>query len=214
MSAPGPGPAPRWIDYGVAAATFADMAESGDHYTVQTLPDGLLIAVVDGLGHGHEAAVAARTAIAALEAARNDRVSALFEHCHRALRATRGAAMTVATIDARVARMTWLAVGNVEGLLLRGEGVEDRQREAVMTRGGIVGHRLPTLRPTSVQIHPGDLLILATDGIRDGFAHAALPAGAPQHIADHILAAYRKATDDALVLVGCWHGLAPGGAAP
>ena len=55
----------------------------------------------------------------------------------------------------------------------------------------------------------GDTLILATDGIRSDFLGALLPQGdPPQALADHILARWSKQTDDALVLVVRYLGLA------
>jgi hypothetical protein len=45
-------------------------------------------------------------------------------------------------------------------------------------------------------------VILATDGIKPEFSDEFVPGDEPQAIADHILARYRKGTDDALVLVG------------
>jgi hypothetical protein len=41
----------RWVDWGVASRPLAE-EELGDAALVHPLPDGVLIGVVDGLGHG------------------------------------------------------------------------------------------------------------------------------------------------------------------
>ena len=48
---------------------------------------------------------------------------------------------------------------------------------------------------------PGDVMVLATDGIDSGFARAIAQGGAAQDVADRILAEHGKASDDALVVV-------------
>jgi negative regulator of sigma-B (phosphoserine phosphatase) len=50
-------------------------------------------------------------------------------------------------------------------------------------------------------VTPGDVLVLATDGIDSKFIDAIRYDEAPQTQAERLLAAYRSPTDDALVLV-------------
>ena len=116
--------------------------------------------------------------------------------------------MSVAFFGRADRSMTWLGVGNVEGLLLPGEGAGrgGRARGSLVTRGGIVGSELPRLQPHTLPVKEGDLLIFATDGIRDGFADGSPSDATPQQLADQILARYGKGTDDALVLVARYHG--------
>jgi serine/threonine protein phosphatase PrpC len=75
-----------------------------------------------------------------------------------------------------------------------------------------VGSELPRLHPETLRVAPGDTLILATDGIREGFAEGLPVEATPQQVADHILARHGKGTDDALVLVARFvSGAGPGG---
>ena len=202
------------MDYGVGTRALGGMPESGDLHLVQSFAGGLLVAVADGLGHGHEAALAARTAMAVLAGAPDTPLLRLVEQCHRALKTTRGVVLSLASFDARLSTMTWLGVGNVEGVLMRAGDRGYRKRDTVELRGGIVGHRLPPLRASTVEILPGDVLVLATDGIRFGFAEALKPGMAPQDMAQDILSRYGKTTDDALVLVGRWRSRAEPGGVP
>ena len=54
------------FEWGLAARALHGQAESGDLHLVAPFAGGVLIAAVDGLGHGSEAAAAARVAVATL----------------------------------------------------------------------------------------------------------------------------------------------------
>ncbi len=192
------------VDYAVAARAKAEGEVSGDLHHVWAQGSRTLIAVADGLGHGSEAAAAARAAVAVLDAQPHLDVLAAMEACHLALRGTRGAVLALAALDAADATLTWLSVGNVEGVLLRNG--RDIAKEFIWMRGGIVGHRLPPLRPARAEFRADDLLLLATDGVSGGFERAVIPGVSSQENADRILSAYGKTVDDALVLVARWRG--------
>lgn len=163
-----------------------------------------MLAVIDGLGHGPEAALAARSAAAILRTHATLPVSELIELCHEGLRKTRGAVMSVAALDIRSSTIDWCGVGNVEAVLFR----VGRRHEAVSTRGGVVGYRLPQLKVSTVVVSVGDTLVFATDGIDVDFTSAVVLEAAPQTIADSVLARCAKGTDDALVLVVRYLGAA------
>jgi len=194
------------IDWGVATLMLAGEQESGDLHLIKPVGTGVLVSVVDGLGHGAEAAAAARTAVAALNRHAQESVLPLLQRCHQALAGTRGVVVSVALFDRADGSMTWLGVGNVEGVLLYADSGRRRGRERLVTRGGIVGSELPPLRAEVLAVAPGDTLILATDGIRSGFADDLAIDGPPQQLADQILARSGKGTDDALVLVARYLG--------
>jgi negative regulator of sigma-B (phosphoserine phosphatase) len=195
------------VDFGVASRPLAGEPESGDLHLVSAFPDGVLVAAVDGLGHGAEAAVAARAACEALGNDPGADLPTLFERCHRRLARTRGVVMSLASFGEREGVMKWLGVGNVEGLLLRADAAPTN--ESILLLGGVVGYQLPTLRPTTTQVAHGDVLMLATDGIRTGFAHGLDRSEPAQQLADRILANHAKPTDDALVLVARYLGGEP-----
>ena len=197
------------IEWGVAAAPLAGETESGDLHLVKPVGRGMLVAAVDGLGHGAEAAAAARTAVATLDRHAEEFVLPLVRRCHEALQGKRGVVLSLAYLDGVKQSMTWLSVGNVEGVLLYTDQTARPARPArdtLLTRGGIVGSELPQLRAEVVPIAAGDILIFATDGIREGFAEDLQPDAGAQQLADQILAHYGKGTDDALVLVARYLG--------
>src|SRR5882672_3326043 len=82
---------PALIEWGVATLALPGEAQSGDLYLVKPVGTGVLVAVVDGLGHGAEAATVAQAAVTALERHATESPLRLIERCHRALQGTRGA---------------------------------------------------------------------------------------------------------------------------
>ncbi len=189
------------LEWAVADLVQPGQSESGDRSVVLPTGEGGLVAVVDGLGHGAEAASAAKVAVRALERGANRPVVQLFRDCHSSLIGTRGAVISAAAFNARGETMTWLGVGDVEGRLLRGPSSASPRMESLLLRGGVVGVHLPTLVSEVVPIHRGDTLIFATDGVRSDFLDAPLPPLESQALADYILAHWGTQTDDALVLV-------------
>jgi hypothetical protein len=183
---------------GIACAPLAGQASSGDRGLVIEFAGGALVAAIDGLGHGHEASLAAGEAELVLQDDPSAPVDELVQRCHHRLRSTRGAVMTLAAV--RPGTVSWIGVGNVEGILVKQAGLE-----AVPVRGGIVGYSLPALVARNVTIGKGDTLVLATDGIRHGF-RAAVDGREPQAIADAVLATYGKGSDDACVVIARYIG--------
>ncbi len=197
------------IECAVASATLEGQAETGDRYLVRKTPAGLLMGVVDGLGHGAEAAAAAMAAVATLDRHADEPLASLVRRCHEALLGTRGVVLSLASFRTIDRGLTWLGVGNVEGLLLRSSPRAGMTDGALLLRGGVVGGRLPDLQPSDLTLEKGDTLVFATDGIRSDFAAAIRRHDEPGAIAEAILARHRKETDDALVLVARFRGDEP-----
>ena len=190
---------PPFLEWGVAAQALAGEATSGDRHVMQAFPSGALVAVIDGLGHGEEAATAAEIAVTTLIGNAHESVITLLNRCHEQLRASRGVVMSMASFNAVEGTLTWAGVGNVEGVLRRaGTNVSD---ESLLLRGGIVGIQLPPLSASIIPVMPGDTLIFVTDGITPGFAEKLNLRDPPQELADCILTQHGKGTDDALVLI-------------
>lgn len=193
------------IEAAVAGAAMPGESESGDVHLIAPHPGGVLVAAIDGLGHGGEAAQAARTARSTLERDPAADLRDLFVSAHSALARSRGVAMSLAAL-APGGRLTWLGVGNVEGTLVRADERPVRRADSILLLGGVVGFQLPKLRPSTTAVEPGDLLILATDGIAAGYVPELDPAADPTALADGILARYGKGGDDALVVVARYLG--------
>jgi phosphoserine phosphatase RsbX len=193
------GAEPAVIEVGVASAALH--ARSGDRAVVVSRGADALVSAIDGLGHGDPAAEAADAAAEVLERERAP-LEELLRRCHQALRRTRGAVMTLVEFRARPASITWVGVGNVEARLLPAMA-------APILFGGVVGHHLPAVRPSSLPVRRGDVVVMATDGVRADFADGLSLAGAPQAIAERVLEVGSRGDDDALVVVVRWIGGPP-----
>jgi serine/threonine protein phosphatase PrpC len=197
------------VEYGVAKYVLPGQGESGDHHLVCCNQRGVLIAVIDGIGHGEEAANASKTAGALLKSLADEPIISLVERCHEKLRGTRGIVLSLAFIEPEHGMMTWLGVGNVQGVLMRCNAKRGNGKESLLLRGGVVGSQLPTLQATVLQIERGDTLFFATDGVRNDFSESLSAKENPQRAADRILEQYRSGNDDALVLITRLTGTSP-----
>ncbi|MGB8476076.1 MAG: SpoIIE family protein phosphatase [Candidatus Acidiferrum sp.] len=189
------------VEYGVAKFVLPGQGESGDRHLICCAGDGILIAAMDGIGHGEEAAYAAEAAISILKANVEEPVISLVERCHEELRSTRGVVLSLASIDPEHGMMTWLGVGNVQGVLMRAGAQKGSVQEVLLLRGGVVGSQLPALQAAVLPIAKGDTLVFVTDGIRGEFVEGLSALESPQRAADKILKRHGKGNDDALALV-------------
>jgi serine phosphatase RsbU (regulator of sigma subunit) len=168
---------------------------------------GALMGVLDGLGHGAEAAEAAKRGVDVLRSGRAEPLDVLVRRCHNALSGTRGAAMTLARIDFRSDTLSWIGIGNVAADLVAKHPAGLEVRSSARLAGGIVGYRIPeALKPQQVPIRPGDLLVMASDGIVEDHLDGIDFSASSSTIADQILHAHAKGNDDALVLAARHRG--------
>ena len=192
------------LEFGVAGCVAPGHRVSGDlevvHYYAEG--SGALVAVIDGIGHGEEAAATARLAADTLLAHPQEPPATLLSHCHAALRGTRGVVLSIASIDLRRALLSWLGVGNVSGVVSRGRANVLSAQEELMARPGVLGSgELPALKAATLPLRMRDTLILATDGISRHFVDGLTMGTSPQVLADDIIARHCARKDDALVVV-------------
>ena len=199
-------PPTGWIECGVASCPAPGETDIGDRAMLYPSEHGTLIAVVDGLGHGADAASAAQAALDTLGGHAHESIVSLVGLCHTRLRGTRGVVMSLASVSVNDGTLTWVGVGNVEGLLLRAHSSMKTAYESLLLHGGIVGVHLPPLHPSVISIMKGDTLLFVTDGVGRGFLRDLPLPGPPQSVADHIVARHSKAGDDRLVLVARYTG--------
>jgi negative regulator of sigma-B (phosphoserine phosphatase) len=197
------------VEWAVATRCRRGEATIGDLAVLASLPEGALVAAIDGVGHGGEAARAARKAGEVVRKRPSQDLVLVAQRCHTALRGTRGAAITLAFISSLRGAMTWLGVGNVEGRVLSGDPAERRPKASLALGSGVAGHELPRVRTTTLDLRAGDVVILATDGVRDAFGDSLDISGSTQAIADRVLATHWRPTDDALVVALRYLGARP-----
>ncbi len=196
------------MEWATAGRPLPGEQASGDQpITVGIDADSALFGVIDGLGHGPAAAAAAMRAVEALQRNPGERVEVLVQLCHRVLTGTRGAAMTLARVDFASRTLTWTGVGNVAANLVAKDATGVHIRSSARLAAGIVGYRIPEIRPAQVvSLRAGDLIVIATDGIDEDHLDNIDFATAATAIAEVTLAKHAKESDDALVLAARHRG--------
>jgi hypothetical protein len=194
------------IDWSFSAVRPPGESESGDMALVRPVANGVLLAAVDGAGHGREAANAARIAVTTLKEHAGEGIVALLRCCHLKLRGTRGAVMSLVSFDGERNEMKWLGVGNVSGLLVRRRDHPGALKEWILLKGGVLGYALPPLQPQIIPVFPGDTIALATDGIHPDFVKDVDSDTPPQTLASRLCARYATGRDDGMMLVARYLG--------
>ncbi len=178
------------------AAQHIALAEHvcGDGYLVTPTEEGLLIAVVDGLGHGEQAAIAAQAFIEAVRENPDLGLPELMRECHQRLSGTRGAAGALVRIDRRTRRIAFVGVGNIHF-----HALSDGPMHPV-SAPGIVGHRIRKIIPFEYDLPRRTLIVLASDGVSSRLELEEYGHLGPQEVADIIVSEHGKAHDDATVV--------------
>lgn len=190
------------LEWAAAARVRPGERVPGDLALIVPSPAGALIAAADGLGHGPAAAYAARVAVREARLSAETDIAAITRSCHRALRSTRGAALSLGIVARARRSLTWLGVGNVEGRVLRSRSAP----ESLLLASGLPGRDLPEVSPKTVRLERGDLVIFATDGVAQCFADDLDVSGTTAEIAERIMRRHWKANDDALSVVARYLG--------
>jgi anti-sigma regulatory factor (Ser/Thr protein kinase) len=132
----------------------------GDAWTVLEGRGRLIAFVVDGLGHGPEAAAAARAAIETVEKNAQRAGPDILDAVHRALRPTRGAAAALALLQPGNELCTFCGIGNISAGI-RTAGIT----RSMVSHNGILGHQVRKIQEFQYPFPKGSLLIMHSDGI-------------------------------------------------
>ena len=182
----------------VAKQPLDDARHCGDECRCWQTAGRVTLCVIDGLGHGLWAEQAARAAAECVGRHVQRPLAEIFTLTDAELRDTRGVAMGIAVIESAGGKLTYAGVGNTRAMVVGG------RTTTLMGVFGIVGGGYEPLRPQTVALEPGDLVILFTDGLDERVDiskyNQALLADA-DGLARRILADWSRDDDDAAVLV-------------
>lgn len=137
--------------------TYPDEVVSGDGW--RFTPRNRRIVVVDGVGHGPTAWAAAGLALESMDLQGELPLDEAVANVHEVLRGTSGVALHALELGEEEVRN--VAVGNVEAMIVRGNGTQDQLRR----QRGVVGYRLPS--KIEIYTHPwsaNDVVALWSDG--------------------------------------------------
>lgn len=171
---------------------------SGDVALVSSAQEGVLVAVIDALGHGaeaHQLSVGLSKELSNwLAAEPSPKPETALRMLHENARGTRGAVATVAWLNMRTLEGSVAGIGNVRCRLF---GITTR---SVDFGDGVLGHRMRSPRSFSLALQPADVVLLFSDGVAGRFRREDYPSLAldpAPAIAFNIVQRFSKGTDDA-----------------
>lgn len=195
----GRAPAPERAQIGALVVPKPGETASGDAWCHHERVEGVLVAGIDGLGHGFGAQQAANEACRVFSAERHRPLQRLMQLLHEALRPTRGAAVTLLEVDWDAGRAASVAVGNVTAAFINSAGIK-----RVAADNGIVGHVISKPRELQHTLAPDTILVLHSDGLTASWQPDRYPGLMQHHPALIAGVLYRdcsRGRDDSLVVV-------------
>ncbi len=185
------------VDYGFSIRPHYAEVVSGDAVWAGELNGGLLLAIVDGLGHGPEAHAVGEAVVSHLNTNTSHDVTQIMQAVHERLRGTRGAAAGFAWLDPTNGKLQYAGTGNT---MIRRFGESETR---LLSRDGVLGERMPTPLVQEMVIGREDVLVMYTDGIRSQFPSGEYPGllfDTADTISRTIVQEFGKEHDDAACL--------------
>jgi anti-sigma regulatory factor (Ser/Thr protein kinase) len=187
----------------IGAVSVAKLGEDvcGDSWGVSVGTEGTTLMVADGLGHGPEAAEAAVEAVRLFHRFNGHRPPVLLDYIHGGLRASRGAAVSVARFQPGAGKVIYAGIGNVAGVI-----AANGELRRMVSMPGTAGHNARKIQAFEYPFTAG-LVILHSDGIASSWNLDRYPNLAARHPTLIAAVLYRDLTrhrDDATVLVAKW----------
>ena len=185
--------------WGVFTRALAGESANGDAYVINRDGSRRLVAVIDGLGHGHGAHEASARAAAVIEENAARPVESILHATHEALRSTRGAVAGLAAIDLVTGMIEYAGVGNTDFRVLGATSLR------FVSLNGTLGSRLERVRVFKERLPKVALIAMSTDGISERWDPASYPGLAALHpqLACAVVARdHSRSNDDATILFG------------
>ncbi|MGA7805813.1 ATP-binding protein [Bradyrhizobium sp.] len=173
----------------------------GDSWSVAYPPSGPTLLVADGLGHGPQAAEASVEAVRLFHRFQGHQVPTLLDYVHGGLRATRGAAVSIARLDSAAGKVVFAGIGNVAGVIIAGG-----EMRRMVSMPGTAGHVARKIQSFDYPFKSG-LVILHSDGLLSSWTLERYPnitARHPTLIAAVLYRDLARGRDDVSVLVAKW----------
>jgi anti-sigma regulatory factor (Ser/Thr protein kinase) len=198
VTAPETASRPGTVAVGGVSLPHPGESVCGDAWAARPVGDRVVVLVVDGLGHGSAAALAAAEAVRLFAERAHLPAEQLMGETHDALRPTRGAAVGIATIRAASGRLGFVGVGNIGGMVQNGG-----ETKSLVSHAGIVGHQCHKIQEFAYPWSPGSTLVLHSDGLQTRWQlskYAGLTERHPTIVAAALYRDYVRGRDDVTVV--------------
>lgn len=185
------------VTLGIAQAPYPGEHICGDGWAFSAAAGPTLLAV-DGTGHGHLAAEAAKLAVQIFRENASESLPRLLEVIHRALVPTRGGAVGIARFDPRARLVRFVGTGNISAALITNQGVK-----RMVSNNGIAGVGPARVREFTYDYAGPAVIILHSDGLSAKWDMNDYPGLAYNHpglIAGVLFRDFWRARDDGLIV--------------
>lgn len=192
---------PTASTWGGVSVAKAGQEVCGDAFSVSDTGNVRTLLVVDGLGHGPEAAEAAVEAVRLFHRYNGHTVANLLDYIHGGLRSTRGAAVSIARFDPAAKNISFAGIGNVSGVIITAG-----ETKRMVSMAGTAGFNTRKIRVFDYPFAHG-LIVLHSDGLASTWTVERYPNLAALHpslIAAILYRDFTRVRDDATVLVAKW----------
>lgn len=172
---------------------------SGDAWSSTRGHQNVTIVVADGLGHGQSAAEASTRAIRVFREQERESIEELLQDMHEPLRATRGAAVSIARIHLASRKVEFTGVGNVSGLV-----IDEAATRRMVSHGGTVGAEMRRVQVFNYPWSESSILIMHSDGLGTSWTldqYPGLSQHSPALIAGVLFRDFCRGRDDATIVV-------------
>lgn len=186
------------FQYSVKCVPYRDEPEAGDGFYINELESGLLVLIIDVLGHGPKAAQLARQIEVWMEEYISTDIEWTLRQLDKRMLGSLGAAMTLVYFDKNKGHAYGFGVGNT---LMRHIGDNGGSYSA---QAGIVGELLPNLRPFEFEFNNDDTFIFTTDGVKENLSSEEISYAqgkAVGHLSSYFVESFSKPFDDATAIV-------------
>jgi anti-sigma regulatory factor (Ser/Thr protein kinase) len=173
----------------------------GDEWRVAERDGEFTLMVVDGLGHGSEAADAADEAADVFDRDPFAPLPTMLQNAGVRMQGTRGGAMAAARVDASHRVLRFVGVGNIAAHL---RSRDDEGGRGLVSHNGIVGGVVRKIQEFEYACPEEGLLVLHSDGLQSRWSlkpYAGLQSRHPAVIASVLYRDFTRGRDDVTVAV-------------
>lgn len=181
------------------AIPYPGERHSGDAWSYQQSEDRTIVLIVDGLGHGHDAAVAANEAVSVFQSRVEKKPGEILSYLNDALRKTRGAVAGIAAINHHDRTLTYAAVGNTAASVL-----SRQSSRSLVSHSGTLGVAAPRIQEFQMDWPEDAVLIMHSDGLQSRWDLSSYPGLLSRHpavIGAALVRDFRRQRDDTSVVV-------------
>ncbi len=185
------------MKFGITSRSASGISVNGDAYAIKEWNEQTLLAVIDGLGHGEEASIAAREAKEYILKNHTIDIEQIITDLHAYLHKTRGVAAGITRIDRTKRELLFCGIGNTEICVVGDPPMHPASLE------GILGMNLRKAIKFGYRYNSLRAILMHSDGISSRFNLSDYQSvyEEPQMVAEQIMAEWGKGQDDATIII-------------